>query len=226
MRGSASQPLQWLFLRILDHFPSSHPFTVFNLGKIKGKSSSCNLQHKSIKSGTIPGLATGQGKGIFGDCWWLLLRCREKGLQGRWATKALNSPAHSASSFWPQNLFFHHPGPVFMLQVKISGLKTQQMARFPQGGWETPMHSPPPQQQPESAGQGFKSCLTSKPTSFHYSTQSLSKAVTLSVIYFKAPQYWWWDGHYVSKLNFIYLWGMEGYLHSLNRSLYSRGSSY
>lgn len=94
--------------------------------------------------------------------------------------------------------------------------------------WLGNTHAQPPSTATaiESAGQGFKSCLTSKPTSFHYSTQSLSKAVTLSVIYFKAPQYWWWDGHYVSKLNLIYLWGLDGYLHSLNRSLYSRGSSY
>lgn len=49
--------------RTLGHFPPSHPSTVFNLGKIKGKISSCNFQHKSFKSSTIPGLN-------FRSCHW------------------------------------------------------------------------------------------------------------------------------------------------------------
>lgn len=125
--------------------------------------------------------------------------CRDaegKGFQDRWAQKAQNCLAHFTSSFWSHNLFLQPSGPVFKLQGKIGGINTQQMTRFPWSSWEIPTYSSPSTSRAiASARHRFKSCLTPKPTSSHYSTQLLCEAVTLSLTYLKALQYWWWDGH-------------------------------
>lgn len=114
----------------------SHHSTIFNLGNIKGRISSCNFQHKSIMSSMILALtahcANGQGKGIVWDCWQLQWRGWDKELQGRRAKKMQKYHCPHPQLFLTPYLPFQNPGPVFKLQEKIHGMDTQQMARFPQ----------------------------------------------------------------------------------------------